>query len=263
MGKMFLKFYRGLRILQAWPEIPWLGLWRCNMDNQELSLEEQHESLAQEIATIDEAVRNTKTELDRLKRNKAENKQHLSRQAKSLWEGLDKTSPKAVLDKLYKISNPENTQLSESIGKLEISLELLGQERSEKILEMRKIQKQIDENRYDSQAKAVFHALGDFIKLAQKAESSLEMVKGMIHDCEDPHYFKRAKILGHPAAYEVICDSHLKRETLDRMGMMEVLERIANLGETYGPALLQKSPSRQEHIPLTRDYYYEGYGNDN
>lgn len=167
---------------------------------------------------------------------------------------LPDASPKALVDKVLQLGgSPKRDQLMANIAKLKIASQNSLRKAGECRVKIKGLEKQIDQTRFSSQAYVVFEKLGEFLDLCKQTEAALDGVKDGIFNCEDPQYFTRAAALGFETSFEVICGSFLKREYLNNLGVQEILERVANLGDAYGPALLRKDNIRLQDVPLVRE----------
>jgi len=216
---------------------------------------ERLEQLQARLAEFSEAMGETRTKLESLQKSLRKMDTEDSEEVEKILDGLPAATPKGVIDKIFKLSKPKRTQLSDNIGKLKISLEVLGRKKTQARREIKDVEKQIDDERYDDETRSVCDLLTEWLEVYVHAEAIFDKLTAVVPKTGDPAYFKRCTKLGYPQAYEVICDSHLRLSNINSMSMTELAERIAGLEGSYGPPLLQKRLDRQQDVPLRRDEF--------
>jgi chromosome segregation ATPase len=218
---------------------------------------ERLEELEPRLVEYDGAIKETSSELERLRKSLRRMDADDSEEVEKLLDNLPESSPKGVIDKIYKMSRPQRTRLQESIGKMEISLQLLGKKVTLTRREIKQTERQMDDERFDDETREVCDLLTQWLNDFVKAEESFDKLTDMVPRTGDPRFFKRCTKLGYPKAFEVICDSHLSLSNINSMSMTELAERVAGLENAYGTPLLQKRMDRQQDIPLRRESFIE------
>ena len=121
--------------------------------------EQRLEEIERESIKLDEAITNTRAELQDLKKAFEDLNQGLEKKVDDLWSELPQSTSKGILDKLFKVSTPKRGQLQENIGKLEVSLNLLGKKKADLLLEKRRIEKEMKEDELNEQTNQVCETL--------------------------------------------------------------------------------------------------------
>ena len=126
------------------------------------------EEVDKEVEKLDEAIANTRAELKDLKAGWAELNKDLEQKVDDLWTELPASTPKGILDKLYKTATPKRGQLQENISKLEVSLNLLGNKKGKLLLEKRTIEKAMREDKLNEQTTqaciTLKHCIDEYLK---------------------------------------------------------------------------------------------------
>lgn len=225
----------------------------------EIPPKEHLEQLQHRLAEYDATMKETSTQLEDLRKSLRQMDADDSEEVAKLLDGLPDSTPKGVIDKIFKLSRPKRTQLQESITKMEISLQILGKKKTLTMRAIKEAERQVDDTRYDDETRQVCDLLTKWLEKYVKAEEAFDRLTDMVPRTGDPAYFKRCTKLGYPKSYEVICDSHLRLSNISSMNMTELAERVASLEGAYGPPLLQKRMDRQADIPLRRESFVESH----
>jgi len=176
----------------------------------------------------------------------------LMREIQGMHDEHPDASPGADSDMVLQLGIPKLTQLVGNIKKSKLAAEDCFRRQNQAMAERRRLQKEIDEARDDEQAQNAFEKLAEFLDLCQQAEVSLDGLRAVVFS-SSARFFLRGVNLGFPKSHEVVFDSVLNREHLPTIGLPEALERIANLRDAYGPALIRHSNNRLRDTPLFRD----------
>ena len=214
--------------------------------------EERLEQLQERLVEYDSAMEETRTQLETLRKSLRKMDVDDSAEVSKILDGLPSETPSGVIEKIYKLSRPKRSQLQGNISKMQISLEVLGKKRTLAMRGIKEIEKQIDEERYDDETREICDQYTKALRIYVEAEEVFDTLKEMISKAGDPLFFKRCVRLGYPVSYEVSFDSHLRASDLSGINITEWAERVAGLGNSYGPPLLQKRMDRQQDVALRR-----------
>jgi hypothetical protein len=207
------------------------------------------------IAKCDDGRKVFEEQLVTLKKSFLAVKQSQGAEIDVLLEGIVDSSSKKLLDEVLQLSTPKVAQLTENISKVAIAIENVNRKRHKLHLEKKELQKQMDDERYNHETREICDLLSKWLEDYQRAEGTYDALVNMIPGVGDPRFFQRCVKLGYPVAYEVILNSHLQVSNLRSSNMVELAERIGNLGNSYGPALLQKRLDRQQNVQLRRENF--------
>jgi len=204
---------------------------------------ERLETIEEEFEAGEATIKETQEQLAGLRKSLKELDSSQKEKLAALLEELPESSPKAIIDKVFKAATPKRTQLIENIGKLDYVLDNLGRKKSNLELEKRRINNKILEERKDEQAKSAFEKLADWLGNYSVVEQNFLELKETIQEVaiQDPHWHQRFKECGFDQVYSVIGDSHLKPEGLRELSIAGLIERVSNLGDTYGKNPLEHS----------------------
>jgi len=200
-----------------------------------------------------------------LKQSKAKGDEVLNNQVNQVLDSLPDTSAKGMIDKVLQMKTGKSAQLVENIEK--ISLAAQNEQRKAGIaeLELRKITNDLKELGLNENAQAAADEINKFLEKYKVLQNYFENeFKPVINQANmtDPKWHSRLEKLGIPVSFAVIGGTFLKPEKLGSVTVESLIERIQNLGTSYGPALLDKKDiNLTKRAQQPRDSY--GYQNYN
>jgi hypothetical protein len=209
------------------------------------NLNDQEASLEAEIAEI-------KGEHQRL--NKSLRDMALDRKKDILQIRKDNPgiSAKGLTDKILQHRKAKTTQLVENTMALKDALEVLGQQKTEVTLEIRRTSAEIKDLETNSQVQDVGVSFGIWLDSFKRAEELFDDLKECVRLVNTPRFEQRFPALGFPKSYSVVFDSFIKQSNLNSLNMTQLALMLADLGNSYGPPLLEKKMNRQADVPMQR-----------
>ena len=116
-----------------------------------------------------------------------------------------------IMDKVYKMNNPDLTRIQNSVTKSKQVVDACRQKLTDVSIKIKVLQREVSENNNNDLAKSVFDGVNDWRKAQLNAEGKFDRLKELIliASASDLHYPQRAKALGFPIAFQVILESQL------------------------------------------------------
>ena len=121
----------------------------------------------------------------------------------------------------------------------------------------KKLENEILQNEIDDMTKDVFQKYRKWTEFYQVAEDFFyKDLLCSIRDAyeTDPQFHMRAERLKLSPAIMVSIDSHFAHDRLRNVNMFEVIERMSDLGMSYGEHFFKKVFERQMDQPLVREF---------
>lgn len=178
-------------------------------------------------------------QLEKMRISKAQDDEIKSKQIDGVLDDLPTdVSSKGVLEKLLKMKTGESRQLSQNMEKVQIAIANERRKAGQCEVQIRQLVKELDALRFNAQAENVAKCLDNFITGAKKLDELLQALKVAAASCEEISWHDRLPKLGYSNTYMAVASAFLNPQSLQGLTPHYLLERIENLGTSYGPALL-------------------------
>jgi hypothetical protein len=216
------------------------------------TLVESMENLNTQQASLDAEIAEIREEHQRL--NKSLRDMALDRKKDILQIRKDNPgiSAKGLTDKILQHRKAKTTQLVENTMALKDALEVLSGQRTEVTLEIRRASAEIKDLEVDEQVRVVGDSFGIWLESFKTAEELFDDLKGSVLAVDGSRFEQRFPALGFPKSYSVVFDSFIKQSNLNSLNMTQLALMLADLGNSYGPPLLEKKMNRQDDVPIAR-----------
>jgi hypothetical protein len=216
------------------------------------TLVESMENLNSQAASLDAELTSIREEHQRLNKSLRDMAQDRKKDILQIRKDNPGISAKGLTDKILQHRKAKTTQLVENTMALKDAMEVLGQQRTEVTLEIRRASAEIKDLETDEQVRAVGDSFGIWLESFKKAEQLFDDLKGSVLAVDGPRFEQRFPALGFPKSYSVVFDSFIKQSNLNSLNMNQLSLMLADLGNSYGPPLLEKKMSRQDDVPMAR-----------
>jgi hypothetical protein len=210
-------------------------------EEKELTREEQIKAFQSEYDRRMKNVEEFKRQLYKLKLSLLVMDKEKSKQVNTVLDSLPDASAKGIADKILQIPMEKRTQLNENITKMELAIENETRRAGEYAAKKKAIETAIFNERLDEHVRAT----------VAKFEQWIGLYKGCLGFFNDelapiiqegynlaPDFYKRIEALGLNRSIQVSIESHFRQG--ERVYMADCLEKIMELSDSYGPALLEK-----------------------
>lgn len=211
------------------------------VQNKTPTREEQIEQHQAEHDRRMENVREFNVQLTKLKLSKLVMQKEKAQEVEATLDTFPETSAKGMLDKILQIPMQKETQLNENITKLELAIENETRRARESLGKKKAIENQIKDEKIDAHTKTVDKNFNTFLdaykycrdifynKLAPSIQEGYDL---------EPDYYRRFEKLGLNKSIMISIQHHFRHG--EKVYLIDVLDKIMNLSDAYGPALLEK-----------------------
>ena len=223
-----------------------------------------------EVEVREEKILELAAAVDRHRANQAEAEKQLQNlmvsegfqdasRRQELAEILDSEDlgPKGLLDRIFKLPLRKREQVTNNIENLKFVIEKERKAAAAVAHEKNLLLKAVEGERIDKLTKNVFEQYRKWSELYQVAEDFFyKDLLCSIRDAyeTDPQFHMRAERLKLSPAIMVSIDSHFAHDRLRNVNMFEVIERMSDLGMSYGEHFFKKVFERQMDQPLVREF---------
>jgi hypothetical protein len=169
----------------------------------------------------------------------------------------DKVGPKGLLDRIFKVPLRKKEQLTHNVDNLKFVIDKERRAADKAAHEKKRLENEIKQERIDGVTVDVFEKYRKWTELYQVAEDFFyKDLLCSIRDAyeTDPRFHMRAERLKLSPAIMVSIDSHFAHDSLRNVNMFNVIERMTDLGMTYGEHFFKKVYERQMDLPLVREF---------
>ena len=212
------------------------------------NLNDQEASLEAEIASI-------RDEHQRLNKSLRDAGQDRKKDILKIRKDNPGISAKGLTDAILKHRKAKTTQLVENVMSLKDAMEVLGQQKTEVTLEIRRASAEIKDLETDEQVRTVGDSFGTWLESFKTAERLFDDLKESVRLVDSPRFEQRFVALGFPKSYPAVFDSFINQSNLNSLNMNQLALMLADLGNAYGPPLLGKKMSRQDDVPMQREEF--------
>ena len=223
-----------------------------------------------EVEVREEKILELAAAVDRHRANQAEAEKQLQNlmvsegfrdasRRQELAEILDSEDlgPKGLLDRVFKLPLRKREQVNNNIENLKFVIEKERKAAAAVAHEKNLLLKAVEGERIDKLTKNVFERYRNWSELYQVAEDFFYFdLIGLIRDAyeADPRFHMRAEKMGLSPAIMVSIDSHFAYDKLRDVNMFDVIERMTDLGTSYGEHFFKKVFERQQGVPIVREF---------
>lgn len=222
------------------------------------------EEFGAEVQKYDDLHQESYGELVRLKSSRQEATGRKQQEINQLLDNLPvDLSAKGALDRIYKLKpDPSTRQLDDNIEKLEASCLLAKRKKDQAAGKKAGLENEIFQNEVNNHTNEVFRKFYKWLGLYRAAKDYFhnDLIPSIEKGYQLDRFFQtRCDELNLSKTVAVSIESHFRDGSLHVIGMAETIEKISNLGGSYGEALLDKEPSSTEIHPM-EDTSYFGLG---
>ncbi|MBT3368696.1 MAG: hypothetical protein HN416_16230 [Nitrospina sp.] len=221
-------------------------------DKRQTALVESISNLNTQEASLEAEIASIKDEHKRLSKSLRDAGQDRKRDILAIRKSNPGISAKGLTDAILKHRKTTTTQLVENVMSLKDAMEVLGTQKTEVILEIRRASAEIKDLKTNEQVRVVGDAFGIWLSCFKKAEELFDDLKESVRLVDGPRFEQRFSTLGFPKSYSVVFDSFIKQSNLKSLNMNQLALMLADLGNAYGEPLLEKRMSRQDDVPMAR-----------
>ena len=219
-----------------------------------VSEEEQVKELVEEIETYDRRIESFQKDVPQLESDLQDEDRLI---AEKVSEELDKfpdSTPKGLLDKIYKLSLPKRGQLKESLNKLEIAIGHTQIKRRKVVAKKAALEEKIKEERDIEESKQLFSVMQEAICKYQACKAFFDDFKNQVAMASDnwalriQNYWQEEGMSKDLMTVLLFLgDSHLKRGSLGGLSLTHFIEQAAGVASSYdpNPLDLMKDVTRQ------------------